>query len=138
FRYARDMGYAIRLLAYARDHGDDVELRVHPALLPQSHLLAAVHDTYNAVVIEGDLVGSVLLYGQGAGGRPTASAVVGDVIDLVFSIRKGIDNRIAVDFSRNRRLRSMDEVETAAYFRLHVADRAGVLAEVTRVLGELG
>ncbi|TMD99135.1 MAG: homoserine dehydrogenase [Chloroflexi bacterium] len=137
FRYARDMGYAIRLLAYARDHGDEVELRVHPALLPQSHLLAAVHDAYNAVVIEGDLVGSVLLYGQGAGGRPTASAVVGDVIDLVLSMRKGIDNRIAVDIARPIRVRAMADVRTAAYLRLHVADRPGVLAEVARILGDL-
>jgi homoserine dehydrogenase len=138
FRYAADMGYAIRLLAHACDHGDEVELRVHPACIPQTHLLAAVHDAYNAVVIEGDLVGSVLLYGQGAGGRPTASAVVGDVIDLVFSMRKGVDNRIAVDVARPRRLRPMEEVRTAAYLRLHVADRAGVLADVMRILGDLG
>ncbi len=138
FRYARDMGYAIRLLAYARDHGEEVELRVHPALLPQTHLLAAVRDAYNAVLIEGDLVGSVLLHGQGAGGRPTASAVVGDVIDLVLSMRKGVDNRIAVNVSRPRRVRPFEEVRTAAYLRLHVADRSGVLAEVARILGDLG
>jgi homoserine dehydrogenase len=138
FRYAADMGYAIRLLAYARDHGEEVEVRVHPACIPRSHLLAAVHDAYNAVVIEGDLVGSVLLYGQGAGGRPTASAVVGDVIDLVFSMRKGVDNRITVDITRPRRVRPVTEIRTAAYMRLHVADRSGVLAEVTRILGDLG
>ncbi|HEV3123198.1 MAG TPA: homoserine dehydrogenase [Candidatus Dormibacteraeota bacterium] len=137
FAYAAELGYAIKLLAFARADGADVELRVHPACVPVDHLLAAVHDAYNAVVIDGDLVGTVLLYGQGAGGRPTASAVVGDIIDLVFSMRKGIDNRIAVDFSRQRRLRPMDEVVTAAYLRLHVADRAGVLADVTRVLGDL-
>jgi homoserine dehydrogenase len=137
FRYAKDMGYAIRLLAYARDHGEEVELRVHPACIPQTHLLAAVHDAYNAVVIEGDLVGTVLLYGQGAGGRPTASAVVGDVIDLVLSMRKGVDNRIAVDVTRPRRMRPIEEVRTAAYLRLHVADRSGVLAEVARILGDL-
>jgi homoserine dehydrogenase len=138
FAYAAELGYAIKLLAQARADGDEVEVRVHPTCVPTSHLLAAVHGAYNAVLIEGDLVGSVLLYGQGAGGRPTASAVVGDIIDLVFSMRKGISNRIAVDFSRERRRRPMDEVRTAAYLRLHVADRAGVLAEVTQVLGELG
>jgi homoserine dehydrogenase len=138
FRYAAEMGYTIRLLAYARDHGDEVEVRVHPACIPQTHLLAAVHDAYNAVVIEGDLVGRVLLYGQGAGGRPTASAVVGDVIDLVFSMRKGVDNRIPFDVARPRKVRPMEEVRTAAYLRLHVADRAGVLAEVSRILGDLG
>ncbi len=138
FAHARELGYTIKLLAYAESHGDEVELRVHPACVPLDHLLAAVHDAFNAVVIEGDLVGSVLLYGQGAGGRPTASAVVGDVIDLVMSLRKGINNRIAVDFSRNCRLRPMEEVVTAAYLRIHVADRPGVLADITGILGDLG
>jgi homoserine dehydrogenase len=78
-----------------------------------------------------------MLYGQGAGGRPTASAVVGDILDLVLSLRKGIDNRIAVDFSRQRALLPMDDVRTAAYVRLHVADKPGVLADVTSILGEL-
>jgi len=137
FAYAAELGYAIKLVGFARADGDEIEVRVHPACIPRRHLLASVDGAFNAVVIEGDLVGSVLLYGQGAGGRPTASAVVGDIIDLVFSMRKGVDNRIAVDFSRRRRLRDIDEVVTAAYLRLHVADRAGVLAEVTRVLGEL-
>jgi len=138
FAYAAELGYAIKLLAYAHAHDDgSIEVRVHPACIPSDHLLAAVHGAFNAVVVEGDLVGSVLLYGQGAGGRPTASAVVGDIIDLMFSLRKGIDNRIAVDFSRQRRVRPIDEVETGAYMRLHVADRAGVLAEVTKVLGDL-
>lgn len=139
FAYAADLGFAIKLLAYARAHGDgSVEVRVHPACIPRSHLLAAVGDAYNAVLVEGDLVGEVLLYGRGAGGRPTASAVVGDILDLVFSLRKGVNNRVAVDFSRTPRVRCIEEVETAAYLRLHVADRAGVLAEVTRVLGDLG
>ena len=137
FRYAAELGYAIKLLAFAQAGDGHVELHVHPTCIPQSHLLAAVHDAYNAVVIEGDLVGSVLRYGQGAGGRPTASAVVGDVIDLVLSMRKGIDNRIAVDIARPRRVRAMEAVRTAAYLRLHVADRPGVLAEVARILGDL-
>jgi homoserine dehydrogenase len=137
FRYAAELGYAIKLLAFAQVCDGQVEAHVHPTCIPQSHLLAAVHDAYNAVVIDGDLVGRVLLYGQGAGGRPTASAVVGDILDLVLSLRKGIDNRIAVDFSRQRSLLPMAEVRTAAYLRLHVADKPGVLADVTRILGDL-
>jgi homoserine dehydrogenase len=137
FRYAAELGYAIKLLAFAQASNGEVEAHVHPTCIPQSHLLAAVHDAYNAVVIDGDLVGRVLLYGQGAGGRPTASAVVGDILDLVLSLRKGIDNRIAVDFSRQRNLLPMDDVRTAAYIRLHVADKPGVLADVTRILGDL-
>jgi homoserine dehydrogenase len=146
FRYAAELGYAIKLLAFAQaqggrgsppDNHGRVELHVYPTCIPQSHLLAAVHDAYNAVVIDGDLVGRVLLYGQGAGGRPTASAVVGDILDLVLSLRKGIDNRIAVDFSRQRALLPMEDVRTGAYIRLHVADKPGVLADVTRILGDL-
>ena len=137
FRYAAELGYAIKLLAFAQVTDGHVEAHVHPTCIPQTHLLAAVHDAYNAVVIDGDLVGRVLLYGQGAGGRPTASAVVGDILDLVLSLRKGIDNRIAVDFSRQRPLLPMSEVCTAAYLRLHVADKPGVLADVTHILGDL-
>src|SRR5258708_9195027 len=137
FRYAAEMGYAIKLLAFAQATDGYVELHVHPTCIPQSHLLAAGHDAYTTVVIDGDLVGRVLLYGQGAGGRPTASAVVGDILDLVLSLRKGVDNRIAVDFSRHRALLPMDDVRTAAYLRLHVADKPGVPADVTRILGDL-
>jgi homoserine dehydrogenase len=146
FRYAAELGYTIKLLAFAQaqghrgtppDRNGHVEIHVHPTCIPQSHLLAAVHDAYNAVLIDGDLVGRVLLYGQGAGGRPTASAVVGDILDLVLSLRKGVDNRIAVDFSRQRAVLPMEEVRTAAYLRLHVADKPGVLADVTSILGDL-
>lgn len=137
FRYAAELGYAIKLLAFAQASNGHVEAHVHPTCIPQSHLLAAVHDAYNAVVIDGDLVGRVLLYGQGAGGRPTSSAVVGDILDLVLSLRKGIDNRIAVDFSRPQPLLPMEQVRTAAYIRLHVADKPGVLADVTSILGSL-
>jgi homoserine dehydrogenase len=146
FRYAAELGYTIKLLAFAQAHGGrgstpdnhgHIELHVYPTCIPHTHLLAAVHDAYNAVVIEGDLVGRVMLYGQGAGGRPTASAVVGDILDLVLSLRKGVDNRIAVDFSRQRTVLPMEDVRTAAYLRLHVADKPGVLADVTSILGDL-
>jgi homoserine dehydrogenase len=137
FRYAAEMGYAIKLLAQGRKREGQVELRVHPTLIPFAHLLSRVGGSNNAVVVDGDLVGSVLLYGQGAGGRPTASAVVGDLIDLIHSMRKGVSNRIPMWFDRNYPVRPMEEVVSKAYFRMEVDDRAGVLAEITRVFGEL-
>src|SRR5207302_306642 len=82
FRYARELGYAIKLIAHTQRHPGRVEARVHPAMVPLDHPLARVEGAENAVFVEGDLVGQVLLVGQGAGGRPTASAVVGDLIDL--------------------------------------------------------
>jgi len=136
FAYAAEMGYAIKLLAQGVKREGALELRVHPTLIPLSHLLSRVGGSNNAVVIDGDLVGSVLLYGQGAGGLPTASAVVGDLIDLVHSMRKGVNNRIPVWFDRNYPVRPIDEVPSRAYWRLEVEDRAGVLADITRVFGE--
>ena len=136
FRYAAELGYAIKLLAEGRKRDGAVELKVHPTLIPFSHLLSQVAGSNNAVVVDGDLVGSVLLYGQGAGGRPTASAVVGDLIDLVHSMRKGVNNRIPMWFDRNYPVRPFEETTTRVYYRLEVEDRSGVLAEITRVFGE--
>jgi homoserine dehydrogenase len=138
FRFAADMGYAIKLLAEGRKRDGAIELHVHPTLIPLSHLLSQVAGSNNAVVVDGDLVGTVLLYGQGAGGRPTASAVVGDLIDLVHSMRRGVDNRIPMWFDRNYEVRPFTDVVSRAYFRMEVEDRAGVLAEITRVYADQG
>jgi homoserine dehydrogenase len=136
FRYARELGYEIKLLAQAVRQGHRVELRVHPAMVAVGHPLATVEGAHNAVFIEGDLVGEVLLYGEGAGGRPTASAVVGDLIDLAASVRRGVQNRAAFRFDPEMAVAPMDEVSTRAYFRCRVADRPGVLAAIFTVFGE--
>jgi homoserine dehydrogenase len=139
FRYARELGYEVKLLAYAaRDVDGSLEARVHPVLVPHGHPLAAVDGPANAVYIEGDLVGQVLLQGLGAGGRPTASSVVGDIIDLARSIHRQVQNRAAFQFDPDVRVMSMDEVRSRAYFRCHVADRPGVLAKICTVFGEEG
>lgn len=138
FTYAGELGYDIKLLAYAARSGDGIEARVHPAMIPTSHPLGQVEGAFNAVYIEGDLVGPVLLYGQGAGGRPTASAVIGDLIDLVVDIRRGVQSRPAAAFDANLRLLDMDEVVTRAYFRMHVADRPGVLAAIGQAFADEG
>jgi homoserine dehydrogenase len=140
FRYARQLGYEVKLLACASREpgGGRLEARVHPGLVPYGHPLAVVEGAANAVCIEGDLVGQVVLQGQGAGGRPTASSVVGDLIDLARSVRRQVQNRASFDFDPAVRLVPMDEVLTRAYLRCRVADRPGVLAAIFKVFGEEG
>jgi homoserine dehydrogenase len=139
FRYARELGYEVKLLAYAARQDDGrVEARVHPVLVPHGHPLSVVDGPANAVYVEGDLVGPVLLQGLGAGGRPTASSVVGDIIDLARSIHRRVQHRAATQFDPDARVLPMDDVCSRAYFRCRVADRPGVLASICAVFGEEG
>ncbi|HXN91953.1 MAG TPA: homoserine dehydrogenase [Candidatus Sulfotelmatobacter sp.] len=138
FRYARELGFAIKLIAHSQRHPGRVEARVHPALVPLDHPLARVEGAENAVYVEGDLVGKVLLVGQGAGGRPTASAVVGDLIDLARSIRRGVQSRPSFSFDDRISVIPIGEVTTRAYYRLRVDDRPGVLAAIGQVFAEEG
>jgi homoserine dehydrogenase len=138
FRYARELGYAIKLIAHTQRHPGRVEARVHPAMVPLDHPLARVEGAENAVFVEGDLVGQVLLVGQGAGGRPTASAVVGDLIDLARSIRRGVQSRPSFSFDDRIGVVPIGEVVTRAYYRIRVDDRAGVLAAIGQVFAEEG
>lgn len=137
FRIAADMGYAIKLLAIGYNRPEGIEARVHPALVPKTQLLAGVNGVYNAVELDGDLVGRVLLYGRGAGSLPTASAIAGDVIDLARNIRKGISNRTEVTLGPTRQVLPIEAIATRFYLRLHVADRPGVLADIAAVLARL-
>jgi homoserine dehydrogenase len=138
FRYARELGYAIKLIAHTQRHPGRVEARVHPAMVPLDHPLARVEGAENAVFVVGDLVGHVLLVGQGAGGRPTASAVVGDLIDLARSIRRGVQSRPSFSFDDRIGVVPMGEVTTRAYYRIRVEDRPGVVAAIGRVFAEEG
>jgi homoserine dehydrogenase len=138
FRYARELGYAIKLVAHTQRHPGRIEARVHPAMVPLDHPLARVEGANNAVFVEGDLVGQVQLVGQGAGGRPTASAVVGDLIDLARSIRRGVQSRPSFRFDDRIGVIPMGEVVTRAYYRIRAEDRAGVLAAVGQVFAEEG
>ena len=138
FRYARELGYAIKLVAHTQRHQGRVEARVHPAMVPLEHPLARVDGAENAVYVEGDLVGKVLLVGQGAGGRPTASAVVGDLIDLARSIRRGVQSRPSFTFDDRIGVVPIGEVKTRAYYRIQAEDRPGVVAAVGQVFAEEG
>ena len=138
FRYARELGYAIKLIAHTQRHPGRVEARVHPAMIPLDHPLARVEGAENAVFVEGDLVGEVLLVGEGAGGRPTASAVVGDLIDLARSIRRGVQSRPSFSFDDRVGVVPIGEVTTRAYYRILAEDRPGVVAAVGQVFAEEG
>lgn len=136
FRYARELGYAIKLLAIGKLTELGVEVRVHPAMVPESHPLASVDGVYNAVIVDGDLVGRVLFSGRGAGALPTASAVVADVVEAARNRRSGIPSVFRPRLDGEHRVVSMDAVLTRYYLRVSVADQPGVLAKMTRILGD--
>jgi len=137
FRYAHELGYAIKLLAIGRRTEAGLEVRVHPAFIPADAPLAKVDGVFNAVQLEGDLIGTVLLQGQGAGSMPTTSAVVADVIDVARAIaQEGHPERLTWMRDGGVFIRPMSEVRTRFYLRVLVADQAGVLAKITRILGE--
>jgi homoserine dehydrogenase len=131
------LGYVIKLLALVEqdDSGPvpSVAARVHPAMVPRTHPLASVRDSFNAVFVEGDAVGELMLLGRGAGGLPTASAVLGDLLDAAYNLRSGRPGRTLT--LRQAVVRSIDEVRSAYYLTLLVVDRPGVLHAVAGVLG---
>jgi homoserine dehydrogenase len=135
FKYAQELGFAIKLLAIAKQDGRRVEVRVHPVFISQEALLAKVDGVYNAILVEGDLVGKVLFYGQGAGPLATSSAVVADIVAVAQDILHGVGNRLNW-LPKARTLKPMSELISRYYIRMSVADKAGVLAAITTVLGE--
>ena len=141
--YAEELGYRIKHLGFARRTAKGVELRVHPTLIPERRLIANVDGVMNAVLVKGDAVGPTLYYGAGAGAEPTASAVVADLVDVTRVLTADPGNRVPhLAFQPNALsdipILSMEDIETAYYLRLLALDRPGVLADITRILGDLG
>lgn len=141
--YAEELGYALKLLGIARRAPDGIELRVHPTLIPERRLIANVDGAMNAVLVKGDAVGPTLFYGAGAGAEPTASAVVADLVDVVRTLTTDPTNRVPhlafqADALVDVPILPMAQVRTSYYLRLLAEDRPGVLADVTRILGDLG
>ena len=139
--YANQLGYRIKHLGIARQTPDGVELRVHPTLIPEARLIANVNGVMNAVLVNSDAVGSTLYYGAGAGGDPTASAVVADIVDVVRTLTSDPGNRVPhlafqADALSDQAILPMAEVESSYYLRLQAEDRAGVMADVTRILSD--
>ena len=133
---AKELGFTIKLLAIAKRSDDSIEARVHPVFIPEDSLLAKVDGVNNAILVEGDLVGKVLFYGQGAGGLPTSSAIIADVVSAAQDIVTGVGNRIRWKLQTGRPIKPMAEIETQYYLRLNVADRPGVLAQISKILGD--
>ena len=141
--YAQQLGYRIKHLGIARRTNGGVELRVHPTLIPERRLIANVDGVMNAVLVQGDAVGPTLYYGAGAGAEPTASAVVADIVDVVRVLTTDPDNRVPhlafqADALSDLPILPLEEVETAYYLRMQAEDTPGVLADITRILGDEG
>ncbi|MDR2187368.1 MAG: homoserine dehydrogenase [Azonexus sp.] len=142
-KYAEQLGYRIKLLGIARRREHGVELRVHPTLIPAKRLIANVEGAMNAVLVKGDAVGATLYYGKGAGAEPTASAVIADLVDVTRLATADAAHRVPhlafqPNALSNLPILPMSEVETGYYLRLRVEDKAGVLADITRILADQG
>ncbi|MEY2402452.1 MAG: homoserine dehydrogenase, partial [Acidimicrobiaceae bacterium] len=131
--YAKRLGYVVKLLAIVEWVDDSIGVRVHPAMVPVSHPLASVRESYNAVFIEGEAVGNLMFYGRGAGGFPTASAVLGDLIDAAVNLTK--KSSATIGTLATVPIRSIDDATSEYYLNLEVADKPGVLAAVAGVFG---
>ncbi len=139
--FAREFGYRIKLLAISKNHGDNVEARVHPTMVPESHLLASINGAYNAIHFTGDTVGNVLLYGLGAGKIPTGSAVAADVMDIARNIEFGAVGRVPSlsylpEEIKDITITPMDDLACPWYFRISANDKPGVLASIAGILSQ--
>src|SRR5215472_7625537 len=142
-RYAEQLGYRIKLLGITKRTEQGIELRVHPTLIPAKRLIANVEGVMNAVLVKGDAVGPTMYYGAGAGAEPTGSAVVADLVDITRTLTADPEHRVPhlafqPDRLSNIPILPMGEVETSYYLRMRVQDKPGVLADITRILADLG
>ncbi|WP_344764479.1 homoserine dehydrogenase [Actimicrobium antarcticum] len=140
-RYAEQLGYRIKLLGITKRTPHGIELRVHPTLIPSRRLIANVEGAMNAVLVQGDAVGATLYYGKGAGAEPTASAVIADLVDITRLFTAEPGHRVPhlafqPDAMADTPILPMSEITTSYYLRMHVADKLGVLAAVTRILAD--
>ena len=138
--YAKELGFEIKLLAIAKKENDELEVRVHPTLIPKTHLLSSVTGIFNAIYVSCDLAGNLLFYGPGAGQLSAASAVISDLVDLTQDIRAGLFRptlNIRMDKSI-KKLRKIDEIESRYYIRFMATDKPGVLAKISGVLAKFG
>jgi homoserine dehydrogenase len=135
--HARNLGYRLKQLAVIKNEGGEIEVRVHPTLVPVEHMLASVMGVFNAVVVDGDIVGQTVFYGRGAGRLPTASAVISDIADVARRLAggKGSLASPSAPAAGGVRFRAMGEVESRYYLRLALQDKPGALGQVATVLG---
>lgn len=134
-QYARELGCDIKLLGVAKNTDTGIEVRVHPMLIPSSHPLATVNDAFNAVFVHGDAVDDTMFYGRGAGEMPTASAIMGDVIDSARNSQFNCNGRISCTCYKHLPIKHIDDIESRYFLRLQVEDRPGALASIASVFG---
>lgn len=139
--FAREFGYRIKLLAISYNHGDSIEARVHPVLVPERHMLASINSAYNGILFTGDMVGDVLLYGQGAGMMATGSAVVADVVDISRNIKNSSINRVPYlsylpTQITQRQITPLADLRSPYYFRISAIDKPGVLSKISGILAQ--
>jgi homoserine dehydrogenase len=136
--YARELGHQIKLLAIAKRENSNLEVRIHPTLVPQSHLLASVDGVFNAIYVSGDLAGELLFYGPGAGQLSAASAVVSDIVALAQDIKAGLfRSTLNITADQNiKKLRRIDDCQSRYYIRFMALDRPGVLAKISGILAK--
>jgi len=135
--FASELGYKVKLLAIAKESDNELDLRVHPTMLPKDYLISKVEGAFNAVYVEGDAAGSTLYYGRGAGDMPTGSAVVSDIVDLARNIRKNAAGRVPIitRAMRDVGIKKIDDVVSMYYFRFSALDKPGVLSKISGILG---
>lgn len=143
--FAKELGYKIKLLAITKAVDDEVEMRVHPTMIPHNYMISKVDGVYNAIYVEGDAVGSTLYYGRGAGDMPTGSAVVADVVDIGKEINKMETGSVRQAHDEERyhflrpsalRIRKIEDIESMYYFRFSAIDKPGVLSRISGILGD--
>jgi homoserine dehydrogenase len=136
FQYAKELGFAVKLLAIGRQEDSLIQVRVHPVFIPEDSMLAKVSGVFNAIRVEGDLVGKLLFYGQGAGAFPTSSAVVSDIVSSAKDIICGSPSLKGWRLDKSKSLKPISDLETRYYIRLDIADKPGVLAQIASALGD--
>ncbi|NWF98346.1 MAG: homoserine dehydrogenase [Nitrospirae bacterium] len=135
--FAGELGYKVKLLAITKETDGEIELRVHPTMLPKDYLIAKVDGPFNAIYVDGDATGSTMYYGRGAGSIPTGSAVVSDIADIARNIQKDAIGRVPTipRISGEAKIKKMDNISSKYYFRFSALDRPGVLSKISGILG---
>lgn len=133
--YAKELNYVVKLLAIGKEKDGKIEVRVHPTFISNSHPLASVNDVFNAIFVRGDAVGDVMFYGRGAGELPTASAVVGDIIDVAKNLIQHNGRGMACTCYDQKEIKDIGDTEAKYYVRMKVSDKPGVLAAIANVFG---
>ncbi len=134
--FARELGFKVKLLAIAKISGGEVELRVHPTMVPEGYLISKVDGVFNAVYVKGDAVGETMYYGRGAGDMPTASAVVADIAEIAGNIRARAGTPVFSIGESSLKIRKIEDINSMYYFRFSVLDRPGVLSKISGIFGD--